>query len=99
MTAKADMRQFVRVEFARSLASIKAGAPRHPWHWCLLVQNGHIYAISTGFDTLAEAAADFAASGVQKAAEAEAVLAEMYRGPHDQPYDVAMVNEKEPAQP
>ena len=90
--ATADSRQFVRVEFARALGSIKAGQPRHPWHWCLIIQDGHIYAISDSFATMEEAVADFGEQGIKRVVEAEALLASMYCGPHERPYDVAVVN-------
>jgi len=90
--AKADSRQFVRIEFARSLVNIRPGEARHPWHWCIIVQDGHLYAISTGHNTLADAVRDFVMTGAEKALEAEAHLAGMYAGPHETPYDVAVVN-------
>jgi hypothetical protein len=93
-TAKPDIRQFVKVEFARSLASIVPGEPRHAWHWCIIVQDGHLYTISTGWPTLAEAVQDFATRGTAQVAEVETRLAEIYAGPHEEPYDVAIVNQE-----
>ena len=90
--AKADSRQFVRIEFARSLVNIRPGESRHPWHWCIIVQDGHLYAISSGHNTLAEAVRDFVMAGAEKTREAEIRLAGMYAGPHERPYDLAVVN-------
>jgi len=90
--AKADSRQFVRIEFARSIVNISPGEARHPWYWCILVQDGHVYAISPGSNTLAEAVEDFLRNGVEMVEEAEARLAGMYTGPYELPYDVAVVN-------
>ncbi len=91
-TAQADMRQFVRIEFARSLVNIRPGEARHPWYWCIIIQDGHIYAISSGFDTLADAIKDLIFNGAEKALEAETRLAESYCGPHQRPYALSVVN-------
>lgn len=96
-TARADMRQFVRIEFTRSLVNIKPSEARHPWHWCILVQDGHMYAISSGCDTLAAAIYDFTMNGAHLALQAEARLAESYCGPHEKPYDLAVRNPPAPA--
>ena len=90
--AKADSRQFVRIEFARSLVNIRPGEARHPWHWCIIVQDGHLYAISSGHNTLADAVRDFVLTGAEKALEAETRLAGIYAGPHERPYDLAVLN-------
>ena len=90
--AKADSRQFVRIEFARSIVNIRPGESRHPWHWCILVQDGHVYAISSGHNTLADAVSDFVLTGIEKVWDAEAHLAGSYAGPNEQPYDLAIVN-------
>jgi len=83
--------QFVRVEFARAICSIKPGVPRHPWHWCVTVQNGHMLAISTGHSTLESAVRDFLGIGVEQVLRAENELADMY-AENGERYDVAMVN-------
>lgn len=95
--AKADTRQFVRIEFTRSLVNIKPSEARHPWHWCILVQDGHMYAISSGFHTLADALRDFIMNGAEMALEAEVRLAKSYCGPHEKPYDLAVRNPPAPA--
>lgn len=92
--SKGDQRQFVRVEFARSLISIRPGEPAHPWHWCLIVQDGHVYAIGGHCATIAEALADFAEKGQPMLHDAERRLAEMYCEPGGEPYDLAQVNPK-----
>lgn len=98
-TAQADMRHFVHVEFSRSLVNIKPGEARHPWHWCIIVQNGHIYANSNGFHTLADAIKDLIFNGAEKALEAEVRLAESYCGPHQSPYDLSVTNSSDEKSP
>ena len=90
--AKADTRQFVRVEFTRAVVNIRPGESRHPWHWCIIVQDGHVYAISTGHNTLAKAMCDFVLNGLKRVLEAETRLAGLYCGPHERPYDLAVMN-------
>jgi len=91
--AKLDSRQFVKVEFVRSLMNIRAGESRHPWHWCVSLQGGHLYDISSsGHKTLVEAVRDFALTGSEKVLEVETLLAGMYAGQHERPYDMNVVN-------
>ncbi len=70
--------QFARVEFARG-SSIAPG-PRHPWHWVITIQLGHVYMISDSFTTLAECVDDFRANGLEEVAKIEAELRELYGG-------------------
>jgi hypothetical protein len=72
--------------------NIRPGESRHPWHWCIIVQDGHLYAISSGHNTLADAVRDFVMTGAEKALEAEIRLAEMYASPHEHPYNLSVVN-------
>lgn len=89
--SKPNPQQMVNVQFARG-SSIQAGKARHPWHWCILIQDGHLYEISAAFDTLGEAVADFEARGLDSVADIEKRLAEMYSHPKSRPYDLGVIN-------
>ena len=89
--AQAHPGHFVNVQFARG-SSIEHGKPRHPWHWCILIQQGHVYHISTGWTTLGEAEADFRENGVAMVEKAEQSLKECYSHSPGEPYDVNIVN-------
>ncbi len=81
----------VNVQFARG-STIKPDKARHPWHWCVLIQLGHIYHISRSFDTLTEAAEDFRLNGPALVADIEAELARNYSAPRCKPYDIDGIN-------
>lgn len=63
--SKPDDRAFVRVEFSRG-TSIKNDAPRHPWHWIIMIQHGQPFYISDSFDSITEAARNFMDVGAKK---------------------------------
>jgi len=81
------------VEFARG-TSIKKNEPRHPWHWVIVIQNGHVFAISASFRTLHQAVEDFAVYGVEKLTAIEQELAKIYSHPNKKPYDLDVYNFK-----
>lgn len=85
-----DSRQFVRVEFCRG-GSIAPGEPRHPWHWAILIQRGHIWKTSDSFGTFAECLADFEAIGAAEVPIIEKEMQEAYRG-----VDLSARNETKP---
>lgn len=87
--------QFASVQFGRG-SSIRPGKPRHPWHWCIMIQRGHITHISTGWATLGEAEQDFRENGVAMVDKIERELAAMYSlnraGGETEHYDLNVVN-------
>lgn len=89
---KPNIEQFVHVEFARAICNMRPRESKHPWHWFVIVQRGHIYACSNGHATLNEAIIDFSEHGVKLVEDAEKHMAALYADTKEQPYDVCTKN-------
>lgn len=89
----AHYKQLVRIEFVRG-TSIKENSPRHPWHWAIIIQGGHVYSTSDSFETLQECMSDFTISfGYQKLSDLEDSMSRMYTENYQEgPYNINQRN-------